>query len=215
METTICPWCQTEIVWDEELGPEEECPYCHNELKGYRTLSIALGGEEELEDEYEDHPFGDSKHGHHHDHDHDHDEHDHGHDHDHYHGHDHEDEDDYWDDEQGGHLGAVRRLEAFTASGGDLLAYETGVEKLLDHQEEVPECPHCREYMIYAGQQELAPGSLDAPIPAGLKRPLLQVPVKLNVYICSACFHISRFLSEDERISFIRTVSGEEDASNE
>ncbi|MCM3703663.1 hypothetical protein [Paenibacillus macerans] len=195
METTICPWCQTEIVWDEELGPEEECPYCHNELKGYRTLSIALGSEEEFEDEYEDHPFGDSKHGHHH-------------------GHDHEDEDDYWDDEQGGHLGAVRRLEAFTSSGGDLLAYETGVEKLLDHQDEVPECPHCREYMIYAGQQELAPGSLDAPIPAGLKRPLLQAPVKLNVYICSACFHVSRFLSEDDRISFIRTVSGNDEASN-
>ncbi|RRJ64462.1 hypothetical protein EHV15_17185 [Paenibacillus oralis] len=221
METTICPWCQTEIVWDEELGPEDECPHCHNELKGYRTVSITLGSEEEFEGEYEDHPFGDRKHGHHHDHNHDHDHghegHDHDHDHAHHHGHDHEDEDDYWDDEHGGHLGAVRRLEAFTASGGDLLAYETGVEKLLDHQDEVPECPHCREYMIYAGQQELAPGNLDAPapVPSGLnRRPLLQAPVKLNVYVCSACFHVSRFLSEDDRISFIRTVSGEEDASN-
>lgn len=228
METTICPWCQTEIVWDEELGPEEECPYCHNELKGYRTLSITLGGEDEFEDEYEDHPFGDRKPGHHQDYDYDHDEHDHDrnhkddHDHDyahdrdhgHHQGHDHGDEDDYWDDEHGGHLSAVRRLEAFTASGGDLLAYETGVEKLLDHQDEVPECPHCREYMIYAGQQELAPGSLDAPVPSGLKRPLLQAPVKLNVYICSACFHVSRFLSEDDRISFIRTVSGEDETSN-
>lgn len=214
METTICPWCQTEIVWDEELGPEEECPYCHNELKGYRTLSIALSSEEEFEDEYEEHPFGDSKSGHHHNHDHDDDEHDHDHDHDHHHGHVHEDEDDYWDNEHGGHLGTVRRLEAFTASGGDLLAYETGVEKLLDRQDEVPECPHCREYMIYTGQQELVPDNLDAPVPSGLKRPLLQAPVKLNVYICSACFHVSRFLSEDDRISFIRTVSGNDAASN-
>lgn len=52
METTVCPWCQTEIVWDEELGPEEECPYCHNELKGYRTLNIDIGDEEQ--DEAED-----------------------------------------------------------------------------------------------------------------------------------------------------------------
>lgn len=56
METTICPWCHTEIVWDEELGPEEECPYCHNELKGYRTLNINIGDEEndEAEDEIYD-----------------------------------------------------------------------------------------------------------------------------------------------------------------
>ena len=51
MEPTVCPWCHTEIVWDEELGPEEECPYCHNELKGYRTLNINIGDEENNESE--------------------------------------------------------------------------------------------------------------------------------------------------------------------
>lgn len=47
MEPTVCPWCQSEIVWDEELGPEEHCPHCANELKGYRTLNIDLNDDEE------------------------------------------------------------------------------------------------------------------------------------------------------------------------
>lgn len=38
---TICPWCDTEIVWDEEIGPEHVCPHCENELGDYRSLPIA------------------------------------------------------------------------------------------------------------------------------------------------------------------------------
>lgn len=196
METTICPWCQTEIVWDEELGPEEECPYCHNELKGYRTLNITLGRDEEFEDEENDHPFHDRKHRH------DDDDED-------------TEEEPYWEEEENdAHLGAVRRIEAFTASGGDLLKYETGVEKLLDEQDEVPECPHCREYMVYAGKQKLVSqggGFEAAAISAGGKRPLFTEDTELNVFVCSACFHVSRFLGETARIAMIRTISGEED----
>ncbi|MCR8644912.1 hypothetical protein NV379_19850 [Paenibacillus sp. N1-5-1-14] len=43
-EQTFCPWCQTEIVWDPEIGPEEECPHCFNELSEYRSLSIDVDG---------------------------------------------------------------------------------------------------------------------------------------------------------------------------
>ncbi|MEY9092165.1 hypothetical protein [Paenibacillus sp. RC84] len=46
---TVCPWCQTEIVWDPEIGPEEECPHCYNELSDYRSLR--LGADEEDGDE--------------------------------------------------------------------------------------------------------------------------------------------------------------------
>lgn len=38
----ICPWCQTEIVWDPEIGPEEMCPHCYNELSGYRSIQVKL-----------------------------------------------------------------------------------------------------------------------------------------------------------------------------
>ncbi|WP_199615601.1 hypothetical protein [Paenibacillus alkalitolerans] len=40
--TQICPWCQMEIVWDDEFGPESNCPHCYNELGEYRTLSIPV-----------------------------------------------------------------------------------------------------------------------------------------------------------------------------
>lgn len=41
-KSQVCPWCQTEIVWDPELGPEEHCPHCLNELGGYRTVKLKL-----------------------------------------------------------------------------------------------------------------------------------------------------------------------------
>ncbi|KIL37871.1 hypothetical protein SD70_30160 [Gordoniibacillus kamchatkensis] len=41
-QNTICPWCQTEIVWDPEIGPEEVCPHCFNELGSYRSIQVNL-----------------------------------------------------------------------------------------------------------------------------------------------------------------------------
>lgn len=43
-EQQICPWCMTEIIWDEEIGPEPNCPHCESELGGYRTMSIGIDG---------------------------------------------------------------------------------------------------------------------------------------------------------------------------
>lgn len=176
VETTVCPWCQTEIVWDEELGPEEECPYCHNELKGYRTLNITLGSDEE-----EDQDDGDS---------------------------DEADDLGFWQEDEESHLNAIRRAKAFEGAGGDLLAYESGVEKQLDSQEEVPECPHCREYMLHVGTEPLAQG-FEAIYLKKKNTPLLSPSAVLNVYVCSACFQVSRFLSEDDRNRLIQKI-GEE-----
>ncbi|MEW9699706.1 hypothetical protein [Paenibacillus sp. SI8] len=41
-EEVVCPWCQTEIVWDPEIGPEEECPHCFNELNDYRSIKLTV-----------------------------------------------------------------------------------------------------------------------------------------------------------------------------
>jgi DNA-directed RNA polymerase subunit RPC12/RpoP len=38
----LCPWCQTEIVWDPEIGPEDTCPHCFNELGEYRSVSLKV-----------------------------------------------------------------------------------------------------------------------------------------------------------------------------
>lgn len=48
---SICPWCDTEIVWDPEVGPEDECPHCFNELGEYRSIKLAERDENEHEDE--------------------------------------------------------------------------------------------------------------------------------------------------------------------
>jgi hypothetical protein len=41
-EEIVCPWCQTEIVWDPEIGPEDECPHCFNELSDYRSIQLTV-----------------------------------------------------------------------------------------------------------------------------------------------------------------------------
>jgi hypothetical protein len=51
MSVHMCPWCDTEIVWDPEIGPEDFCPHCFNELgKSYRSINVDLHGEELEED---------------------------------------------------------------------------------------------------------------------------------------------------------------------
>jgi hypothetical protein len=41
-EEIVCPWCQTEIVWDPEIGPEDDCPHCFNELSDYRSIQLTV-----------------------------------------------------------------------------------------------------------------------------------------------------------------------------
>ncbi|MCC3374879.1 hypothetical protein [Cohnella sp. REN36] len=50
MAVIICPWCQSELIQEEGQEPDEFCPVCDNELKGYRTLQIGLGADEEEEE---------------------------------------------------------------------------------------------------------------------------------------------------------------------
>jgi hypothetical protein len=50
---TICPWCDAEIVWDEETGPEDSCPHCLNDLGDYRSVSLdGIADDEEVIDEH-------------------------------------------------------------------------------------------------------------------------------------------------------------------
>ena len=55
-EAVVCPWCQSEIVWDPVLGPEETCPYCSNELTDYRSLHIELERNDEAQEIDKLHP---------------------------------------------------------------------------------------------------------------------------------------------------------------
>lgn len=51
MAVIVCPWCQSEVTQEEGQEPEKFCPICENELDGYRTLRVDIGGYDEEEDE--------------------------------------------------------------------------------------------------------------------------------------------------------------------
>lgn len=183
MENTICPWCQTEIVWDEEIGPEEECPHCHNELKGYRTLNITLGDEDDevVEEETSAAAFGRQE--------------------------EEVEADDLWEQEESRRpRQGIRRLGSVSGQAPDLIAYETAVARLQEMQEQLPECPHCREYMLLAGQQMIPENSFKEHVPYGVKHSLMNGPVELNLFVCPVCFHTSTFLSDQSRLQLVRNI---------
>lgn len=183
METTVCPWCQTEIVWDEEIGPEDNCPYCQNELKGYRTLNIQIGDEEE-EDSEEDVDWEEGEEA---------------------------DDTPLWAEEDMQHQlpPSIRTLDKFEESH-DLMNYEESVEKILDEQEEVPECPKCRDYMVLAGTQEFSGQGFAPSQFSALKAPVIQPPFRVNVYICTGCFHVETNLTEEDRLRMVNHLSSEQ-----
>jgi hypothetical protein len=123
METTVCPWCDTEIVWDEEFGPEDTCPHCNNELKGYRTISVSSA---DLEDELpeEEAPKDEAV-----------------------------SDDDLWGDiDKDSVVPIFNTLEQYRDEY-DLNRYEASVSAIIAEQEEAPECPQCHELMLFAGAQ--------------------------------------------------------------
>ncbi|MGN7457641.1 hypothetical protein ACTHPH_22755 [Paenibacillus pasadenensis] len=174
----ICPWCDSELVWDEEIGPEEVCPHCSNELGGYRTLSVG-GAQAEEEDEGAGLAAG--------------------------------------------HAGAAARTagaasrsvegldeEADWEAGDDTgwagagrpqswLRADEKVQRILDDQEEMPECPSCREYMLHAGTNTLGAGSFSPVEPPSLKKPLLPDSIRLQLYVCPNCHEVSTKLDLGSR----------------
>ncbi len=198
MDTTVCPWCHSEIVWDPELGPEEFCPHCGNELSGYRTLSVELDEEEEQEAAYAA-------------------------------SNDHEhdlaqqqtpaaergnglssraatllDEAELF---QQPNLSSLKTVENYGDESFNMVDYEEQVEQLLDGQEEIPQCPHCQEYMLLSGTQQM--GNHDfTPAQTTAGASFLPTPYTVNVYVCPSCFHVHQSLDEASRLHMIDALSG-------
>ncbi|WP_322923062.1 hypothetical protein [Paenibacillus campi] len=198
MDTTVCPWCHSEIVWDPELGPEEFCPHCGNELSGYRTLSIELDDEDEQEhapvvareqalEAAETAQMADRQ--------------------------------------QGGlasraatlldeaelfqqpNLSSLKTVESYGDDSFNMVEYEQQVEQLLDGQEEIPQCPHCQEYMLLSGTQQMGTSGF-TPVQMTANAAFLPVPYTVNVYVCPSCFHVHQSLDEAARLHLIDALSG-------
>jgi hypothetical protein len=162
----MCPWCQTEIVWDEELGPEKHCPHCENELSGYRTISLNAVGDDKDDDEDQDLVE--------------------------------EDETDDLDREEGA---GFRRMDP------RLMVIEEKVERILDGQEEVPECPSCREYMVETGRQQVGGSGFEPVVHEEIGKALIDNPFHLVWFVCPSCFQMQNRLSAADRDEMLRRLS--------
>ncbi|HEY8530361.1 MAG TPA: hypothetical protein VIL22_11840 [Paenibacillaceae bacterium] len=217
MNPIVCPWCQNEIWPDEDETPEY-CPVCENELGDYRTVEITLdldpeeaeedGGPEGLAEtagtagakaasgawEPPRAASGTAAAG-------------------------------------AAATGAAapgenpaagaaegKRAEAGKSGEGDfpgdmelreiggeeMLMFRAAVDKWLETQREVPECPSCREYMIEGGSLRIGPEGFRPYTPPKAAHPVLDASFEATVYVCPSCFSVHFVLSDEDRAAVIR-----------
>lgn len=185
MDHQICPWCQTEIVWDPELGPEEYCPHCENKLGGYNSLT--LGDDEDKQGtvdkkiKYED--TGDI-------------------------------EDIAFDDDEDvdDSPGYTEGLAAgIGLNDEELYRYESIVGEYLEVQEDVVQCSQCREDMLFAGEQKVEGSGFSPNRPKASAAPFLQTPFTLRVFVCPSCYQVHYNLSENDRMKMVQTLLNQAD----
>ncbi|WP_010272398.1 hypothetical protein [Paenibacillus senegalensis] len=148
---TVCPWCQSEIIWDPDTGPESECPYCYNELGDYRSITLQLEDEE-------------------------------------------------------GEEGGLFQQDSESLLEEEKDGYADNVDRLLDRQEETPECSSCHQFMLLSGRQTISEAGYTPLVPAGSSGPFLTPPFSIKLYICPSCFKTESYLSEQDRQALIRTL---------
>lgn len=170
---TVCPWCDTEIIWDEELGPEDECPYCNNSLRDYMTLQVDLDPNKEMKKDARSDESDD------------------------------EDEEDH-DHKELGWSNFQWEDEGILYDSPEAIKAQEGLDVLLHEQEEVPECPQCREYMVFVGKEAVSEGF--TPHAVGDHGPLLQTPYTMNVYTCMSCYQVSKFLDDKARLQLHESI---------
>lgn len=200
-EQVVCPWCLTEIVWDEEIGPEQHCPHCSNELSAYRTIELGYDEDEVEEDEYEQAVQAarasdarkDARQG---------QESNEA---------DEEDaEEEAYDDDDSDHKSWLKKGEGYRSADSARFAVEETVQRILDDQFEVPECPSCRSYMLEAGEQVINEPQFQPKISPSLGAPVLTTPFKINLYVCPSCYQTSTMLSHEDRTRLLERLTPNE-----
>jgi hypothetical protein len=174
----VCPWCQMEIIWDPEFGPENECPHCLNELGGYRTLPLTVDEADDLVvdaemDEDNEAAFKTN-----------------------------ESADDIFSIDSDTEYDDYD--EAAEARQKD--NYQERVLECLDTQIEVPECFRCQELMLLAGTQKVESHQFAPQIPPALGMPFLPAPFELQLFVCPSCFNTEAMLSPDDRAKMVGII---------
>jgi hypothetical protein len=174
----VCPWCDTEIVWDPEIGPEEECPHCLNPLGDYSSvvLPIRTGGPSV--------PLGEAPAA------------------------SRRKPEQVEADEE---LDIFDELDdGFEDSDAAIEAYEEAVELVVNGQEEAPECPSCRQFMLHLGDQQNPPAAKFEPIvPDSVGTALIRHDYSLKMYVCPSCFRVDYWLSEQDRAQLLNRLQAQ------
>jgi hypothetical protein len=180
-EQQVCPWCQMEIIWDPEIGPEEECPHCLNQLTGYRTLPLNSAVEDEDDDEAV-YAGSDTK----------------------------SDEDNITpvDLNQPLEEDELDDYEDLLEESKAKDSYQESVMQCLDTQLEVPECFRCQDLMLFAGVQRVDPTVFVPEIPVALGQSFLPKRFELQLYVCPSCFATESMLSPDDRELMVKIIKG-------
>jgi hypothetical protein len=176
-EQQVCPWCQMEIIWDPEIGPEEECPHCLNQLTGYRTLPLNAAGNDEEEAGYTDNDTESD-----------------------------EDDITPVDVNRNIEEDEVDDYEDLLAESKAKDTYQEGVMLCLDTQLEVPECFRCQELMLLAGVQRVDQTVFTPEIPVSLGQSFLPKRFELQLYVCPSCFTTESMLSPDDREFMVKMI---------
>ncbi|MFF2888934.1 hypothetical protein [Paenibacillus sp. NPDC057967] len=163
-ESQVCQWCLSEIIWDEEVGPETHCPHCENELSAYRSVQVGLARDEEQGNSEDD-----------------------------------SDEEDWQDEEDEPDTSWMNDENGFRGGNRSMLAAEGVIQRMIDEQLEVPECPACREYMLETGTQKVGGEGYKPSENGAIGISVLPNPHTIHLYVCPSCYHTASFLSLRDR----------------
>lgn len=158
----LCSWCATEIVWDEEIGPESHCPHCDNELRDYRSVEVSLDDRAEA---------------------------------------------DGVDNGDGANEEWLEDEEGYTRTSRSMLAAGSVMQRIIDEQDEAPECPSCREYMLEAGTQTIGGEQFQPFVPEATGQQILPNPFRVKWYICPSCHQASSQLALEERLHMLKKLA--------
>ncbi|MBH5317336.1 hypothetical protein I6N90_05855 [Paenibacillus sp. GSMTC-2017] len=176
-ERQVCQWCVTEIIWDEEIGPESHCPHCENELGGYRSLNVGLENDNDNDDVDVPDTTADNE---------------------------------EWseeEEERKNDAGWMKDNEGFRSSTINTLATEGVVQRIINEQLELPECPSCREYMLEAGVQTIGGDNFKPTIAPAIGHSVVPNPFNVVMYVCPSCYLTTSILSPADREAMVERLS--------
>lgn len=115
-------------------------------------------------------------------------------------------EEEWQDEEEAPDMSWMNEENGFRGGSRSMLAAEGTIQRIIDEQLEVPECPACREYMMETGIQKIGGEGYRPNEPQAIGISLLPNPYSIHLYVCPSCYHTASFLSPSDRDEMINRL---------